>query len=333
MLVHRYGPHIFHTNASASSSTCRASPSGAPTSTACSPSVDGHSCRSRSTGRRSTRLYGLDLDEAGVAAFLERVREPRARCDQRGRRAVGVGRDLCEKFFRGYTRKQWGTRPVRARAGVAARIPMRTNDDDRYFTDRFQAMPPTATRRCSSACSTIRRSRSKPASTIESATAHRCATYRLHRPDRRLLRPLLRQAAVPLARFEHEHLPDVDAVSAGCGTVNYPNDPRVHAHHRVQAPDRPAARRHVDRARISARRRRPVLSGAAPGQRGAVQALRGAGRRGDDVTSSAGSRSTATTTWTRSSARRWPPRRASSSACVASESRQQRHCHCPSREH
>src|SRR5690606_30654032 len=52
-----------------------------------------------------------------------------------------VGRDLYEKFFLNYTKKQWGLDPSQLKAGVAARIPTRTNSDDRYFTDTYQAMP------------------------------------------------------------------------------------------------------------------------------------------------------------------------------------------------
>jgi UDP-galactopyranose mutase len=52
-----------------------------------------------------------------------------------------VGRDLYEKFFRGYTRKQWQRDPSELHASVCARIPTRTNTDDRYFTDWHQAMP------------------------------------------------------------------------------------------------------------------------------------------------------------------------------------------------
>jgi UDP-galactopyranose mutase len=52
-----------------------------------------------------------------------------------------VGRELYEKFFRGYTRKQWGVEPSQLDKAVTARIPVRTNTDDRYFTDRFQFMP------------------------------------------------------------------------------------------------------------------------------------------------------------------------------------------------
>ena len=46
-----------------------------------------------------------------------------------------------EKFFRNYTRKQWGLDPSELDAAVAARVPARSNHDDRYFTDEFQAMP------------------------------------------------------------------------------------------------------------------------------------------------------------------------------------------------
>jgi UDP-galactopyranose mutase len=52
-----------------------------------------------------------------------------------------VGRELYEKFFRNYTRKQWGLDPSELDAQVTARVPVRFNRDDRYFTDTHQAMP------------------------------------------------------------------------------------------------------------------------------------------------------------------------------------------------
>jgi UDP-galactopyranose mutase len=52
-----------------------------------------------------------------------------------------VGRELYETFFQGYTRKQWGMDPSELDKSVTARVPTRTNTDDRYFTDSFQAMP------------------------------------------------------------------------------------------------------------------------------------------------------------------------------------------------
>ncbi|MEO6929008.1 MAG: UDP-galactopyranose mutase [Casimicrobiaceae bacterium] len=82
-------------------------------------------------------LCGLALDEAGVAAHLANVCELRS--EARTSEDVvlgGVGRDLCEKFFRGCSRKQWGLDLSEPAPAVAARIPVRTNDDDRY-----QCMP------------------------------------------------------------------------------------------------------------------------------------------------------------------------------------------------
>jgi UDP-galactopyranose mutase len=48
---------------------------------------------------------------------------------------------IYEEFFRGYTRKQWGLDPSQLDAQVTARVPARTNDDDRYFGDTYQVMP------------------------------------------------------------------------------------------------------------------------------------------------------------------------------------------------
>ena len=52
-----------------------------------------------------------------------------------------VGRQLYDKFFKNYTRKQWGLDASELDAAVTARVPVRSNRDDRYFTDRYQAMP------------------------------------------------------------------------------------------------------------------------------------------------------------------------------------------------
>lgn len=88
------------------------------------------------------RLYGLNLDEGGGAAWLEKVRVPRDPIRTSEDVVLNsVGHDLCEKFFRGYTRKQWSLDLSELSPGVAAHIPKRTNDDDRHFTDTYQFMP------------------------------------------------------------------------------------------------------------------------------------------------------------------------------------------------
>jgi UDP-galactopyranose mutase len=88
-------------------------------------------------------LYDANLQtEEEAAAFLASRAEPVE--DIRTSEDVvinAVGRELYELFFRGYTRKQWGLDPSELDKSVTSRIPTRTNTDDRYFTDTFQAMP------------------------------------------------------------------------------------------------------------------------------------------------------------------------------------------------
>lgn len=72
------------------------------------------------------RLYGFDLDEEGLRACLERVREPRKPVKTSEDVVVAaVGRDLYERFLRGHTRKQWGMDPSVLDVRVTARIPVR----------------------------------------------------------------------------------------------------------------------------------------------------------------------------------------------------------------
>jgi UDP-galactopyranose mutase len=87
-------------------------------------------------------LYGLSLTSFEVEEFFKKVAEPVERVTTSEDVVVSkVGRELYEKFFRNYTRKQWGLDPSELDASVTSRVPTRTNRDDRYFTDTYQAMP------------------------------------------------------------------------------------------------------------------------------------------------------------------------------------------------
>src|ERR1700742_2138575 len=87
-------------------------------------------------------LHGLALREPELQGYLAGIAEKPAAIRTSEDVVVGsVGRDLYEKLFRGYTRKQWGLDPSELDASVTARVPTRTNRDDRYFTDTHQAMP------------------------------------------------------------------------------------------------------------------------------------------------------------------------------------------------
>ena len=87
-------------------------------------------------------MYGLNLSSDQVEAFFKSKAEKIDRVVTSEDVVVSkVGRELYEKFFRGYTRKQWDLDPSELDASVTARVPTRTNKDDRYFTDTYQAMP------------------------------------------------------------------------------------------------------------------------------------------------------------------------------------------------
>ncbi|KGQ18853.1 UDP-galactopyranose mutase [Lysobacter dokdonensis DS-58] len=231
VLVHRYGPHIFHTNAERIWEWLSKFTEWRAYEHRVRGVVDGREYPFPINRDTLNALYGLDLDEAGAEAFFERVREPRE--PVRSSEDVvlnSVGRDLYEKFFLHYTRKQWGLDPSELKAGVAARIPVRTNTDDRYFTDTFQAMPKFGYAKMFEAIL------DHPNIAVEfdvdfedlrkrGGFAHTVYTgpidaYFAHCHGALPYRSL---------RFEHEHLPSVDTYQS-VGTVNYPND---HAYTRI----------------------------------------------------------------------------------------------------
>ncbi|HET7175338.1 MAG TPA: UDP-galactopyranose mutase [Gammaproteobacteria bacterium] len=142
ILIHLYGPHIFHTNGERIAEFLTRFTDWRPYEHRVRGVLKGVTYPFPINRDTLNRLYGLSLDEAGAAAYYEKVREPRDPVlTSEDVILNSVGRDLYEKFFLNYTRKQWGLDPSQLKAGVAARIPVRTNTDDRYFTDSFQAMP------------------------------------------------------------------------------------------------------------------------------------------------------------------------------------------------
>jgi UDP-galactopyranose mutase len=142
VLVHKYGPHIFHTNSARVFGYLSRFTRWRPYEHRVLASVDGQLLPIPINLDTVNRLYGLNLTEAELPAFLAARAEPRTPVRTSEDVVVGVvGRELYEKFFRGYTRKQWGLDPSELDAAVTARVPTRTNRDDRYFTDTYQAMP------------------------------------------------------------------------------------------------------------------------------------------------------------------------------------------------
>jgi UDP-galactopyranose mutase len=142
ILVHRYGPHIFHTNSREVFEYLSQFTEWRPYQHRVLASVDGQLVPIPINLDTINRLYNLHLNSFEVEAFFSERAEKKERIRTSEDVIVSkVGRELYEKFFRGYTRKQWDLDPSELDASVTARIPVRTNRDDRYFTDTYQVMP------------------------------------------------------------------------------------------------------------------------------------------------------------------------------------------------
>ena len=142
ILVHKYGPHIFHTNSKEIFDYLSRFTAWRAYEHRVLANIDGQLLPVPINLDTINRFYNRNFTGPEAAEFLASIAEPR-QCLRTSEDVVvsKVGRELYEKFFRGYTRKQWGVDPSELEAQVTARIPVRTDRDDRYFTDQFQFMP------------------------------------------------------------------------------------------------------------------------------------------------------------------------------------------------
>jgi UDP-galactopyranose mutase len=142
VLIHQYGPHIFHTNSRDVFEYLSRFTEWRQYQHRVLASVDGQLVPIPINLDTINSLYGLNLNADQVEAFFASRAEKVETIKTSEDVVVSkVGRELYEKFFRGYTRKQWGLDPSELDASVTARVPTRTNRDSRYFTDSYQAMP------------------------------------------------------------------------------------------------------------------------------------------------------------------------------------------------
>lgn len=231
VLVHRYGPHIFHTNAPLVSEYLSRFTDWRPYEHRVLAEADGELYPIPINQTTINRLYGLSLNEEGVQAFFENVREVRNPIRTSEDVVLSsVGRDLCDKFFRGYTRKQWGLDLAELSASVAARIPVRTNTDDRYFSDSFQKMPSDGYTKM------FERMLDHPNIRIELGRDFRNVRSSIQYDLLVFTGPIdgfynYRFGRLPYRslRFEHQQLPGLKQFQP-VGTVNYPNR---HAYTRI----------------------------------------------------------------------------------------------------
>jgi UDP-galactopyranose mutase len=142
ILIHKYGPHIFHTNSKDVFDYLSRFTEWREYQHRVLACVDGMLLPIPINLDTINKLYGLNLTAFDVEEFFKKIAEPVEHVRTSEDVVVSkVGRELYEKFFRNYTRKQWGLDPSELDASVTSRVPTRTNRDDRYFTDTYQAMP------------------------------------------------------------------------------------------------------------------------------------------------------------------------------------------------
>jgi UDP-galactopyranose mutase len=224
LLIHPYGPHIFHTNSAEVFDYLSRFTEWRPYQHRVLASVDGQMLPMPINLDTVNKLYGLNLNAFEMEAWLAEVAEKRERIVTSEDVVVSkVGRDLYNKFFRGYTRKQWGLDPSQLDASVTARVPTRTNRDDRYFADTYQAMPKNGYTRL-----------------FESMLMHPNIKLMLNTDYREIVdfvpwRHMVytgpidaffdyKHGKLPYRSLRFEHLTLPQSRAQAVGTVNYPND-------------------------------------------------------------------------------------------------------------
>lgn len=142
IMIHKYGPHIFHTNAKHVFDYLSQFTKWRWYEHEVLARVDGQFVPIPINLNTINKMYGLNLNSDEMEAFLASKAVKLDQIKTSEDVVVSkIGRELYEKFFKGYTKKQWGLDPSELDATVTARIPTRTNRDNRYFTDTYQAMP------------------------------------------------------------------------------------------------------------------------------------------------------------------------------------------------
>jgi len=226
VLIHPYGPHIFHTNSDKVFQWLSRFTEWRLYEHRVLAQVKGTLLPIPINRTTINKLYDLDLDEAGVAAYLESVRVPRHPVKTSEDVVLNsVGYELCDLFFRGYTRKQWGLDLSELSAGVAARIPTRTNDDDRYFTDTYQYMPKHGyTRMFENMLDHPRMQVITSVDFIDYRAQHERPTHTVYTgPIDSFFNYQFGRLPYRSLRFSHEQLSGVEWYQS-VGTVNYPNE-------------------------------------------------------------------------------------------------------------
>ena len=144
VLVHVYGPHIFHTDDEEVWEYVNAYETFLPYKNRVKATTGGAVYSLPVNLHTINQFFGKTLRPDEAHAFITEeqadtsIDDPQTFEEQAMR---FVGKDLYEAFFKGYTMKQWGCHPSELPASILKRLPVRFNYDDNYFFHQFQGMP------------------------------------------------------------------------------------------------------------------------------------------------------------------------------------------------
>ncbi|MEM4134579.1 MAG: UDP-galactopyranose mutase [Candidatus Micrarchaeia archaeon] len=143
IIVHKYGPHIFHTDdEKVWNYICRFS-TMIPYINRVKTTVKGEVYSLPINLHTINQFFRKALSPKEAKIFIEQlsdttIKEPMNFEEQALKM---IGRDLYEAFFKGYTIKQWGINPIDLPATILKRLPLRFNYDDNYFSNKYQGIP------------------------------------------------------------------------------------------------------------------------------------------------------------------------------------------------
>lgn len=142
VLVHAYGPHYFRTNSQRIREYLGRFTEWHPVDYKILSHTGGRYWKFPINLNTFEQIIGREATSAEMEMWLEERRVPiEIPANSEEVIVSQVGWELYEKFFKGYTLKQWKRHPRDLDASVCGRIPIRTNRDDRYLREEFQALP------------------------------------------------------------------------------------------------------------------------------------------------------------------------------------------------
>ncbi|MBD3768212.1 MAG: UDP-galactopyranose mutase [Gammaproteobacteria bacterium] len=143
VMLHKYGPHIFHTDNEAVWNYVNQYTEFMPYINRVKTTSQGRVFSLPINLHTINQYFNKTLSPAEAKAFIQSIadntiQEPQSFEEQAMK---FVGKDLYEAFFKGYTIKQWGVSPTELPASILKRLPVRFNYDDNYFNHKYQGMP------------------------------------------------------------------------------------------------------------------------------------------------------------------------------------------------